>query len=229
VRSGRKPPNRWGPRWGRWVGRFLARVLWNTEVRGIERIPVRGGAIVAGNHLGLIDGPLVHGVLRRSSHFLVTADMFRGPLGAILSGSGQIRVHGSGRDALVRAKAVLDRGDIVGIFPEGTRGQGTADTVQGGAAWLAIHTGAPVIPVALFGTRHTGEGVNVWPRPRRRILVEFGVPLSLTAPEGLTGRARQQWVENAVASALRNHVATVAATTTIELPADNPVRHKEKS
>jgi 1-acyl-sn-glycerol-3-phosphate acyltransferase len=222
-------PSRWGPRWSRWVGRALARGYWNTEVRGLGNVPADGPVIVAGNHAGLIDGPVVHGVLRRGSHFLVLRDMFRGPLRPILSGSGQIAVHGSGREALAQARGVLLRGDVVGVFPEGTRGQGTAESIQGGAAWLALHTHAPVIPVALLGTRHTGEGVNVWPRPRRRILVEFGAPVPLQPPAHLRGRARQQWAEHHVAQALREHVARVATTTDIKLPADVPARRKEKS
>jgi len=229
VTTGPRAPSRWGPRWSRWVGRALARGVWRTEVRGIEHVPTGGPAIVVANHLGLIDGPLVHGVLRRSSHFLITSDMFRGPLGMLLRTAAQIRVDGSGRDALAQGRQVLLRGDLVGVFPEGTRGQGIADQVQGGAAWLALHSDACVVPVAIVGTRHTGEGVNVWPSPRRRILVEFGVPFTLTPPPDLRGRARQQWAEARVAAELRDHVNRVAATTDIELPTDIPVRRKEQA
>ena len=228
-RSGPQAPSRWGPRWSRWVGRVLARGLWRTEVRGIQHVPGTGPVIVVANHLGLIDGPLVHGLLRRGSHFLITRDMFRGVLGALLLGAAQIPVDGGGREALARGRQVLLREGIVGVFPEGTRGQGMADQVQGGAAWLGLHTEALIVPVAIFGTRRTGEGVNVWPSPRRRILVEFGVPHSLTPPPDLKGRARQQWAEATVATVLRDHVSAVAATTDIELPTDIPVRRKEQA
>lgn len=134
------------------------------------------------------------------------------------------RVDEGGRHALARARLVLLRGDIVVVFPEGTRGQGTAESLQGGAAWLVLHSDAVVVPVAVVGTRHTAEGVNVWPPPRRRILVEFGVPITLTPPHALRGRARQQWAERQVAQALRAHVNAVADTTDIELPTDVPVR-----
>lgn len=195
----------------------------------MAHVPESGPVIVVANHLGLIDGPLVHGLLRRGSHFLVTRHMFRGILGRLLRAAGQIPVDGRGREALAGARLVLQRGDIVGVFPEGTRGQGTAETLHGGAAWLALHSDAPVVPVAVIGTRHTGEGVNVWPPPGRRILVEFGVPITLAPPHQLRGRARQQWAEARLSEVLRAHVQTVAHTTDIDLPTDVPVRRKEQS
>ncbi len=218
-------PSRWGPRWSRWVGRFLARVLWRTEVRGREHVPSRGAVIVVCNHVGLIDGPVVHGVIPRGSHFLIRTEMMKGGLGAILRAAQQIEVERAGREALARGLAVLRRGDVVGVFPEGTRGAGTADAVHGGAAWLALQSGAPVVPTAIVGSRHTGESVNVWPRPGRRLLVSFGEPLVLTPPPDLRGgRAKQAWAAEALAQALRAQVARTLETTDLELPLDDPRR-----
>ena len=153
----KKLPTRWGPRWSRWVGRGLARLLWNTEVRGKQNIPKKGAAIIVVNHVGFIDGPVVHGVIPRLSFFLIRADMFKGPLKPLLTWAAQIPVEGDGRSALAKGKAVLRRGDIVGVFPEGTRGGGAAEQVHGGAAWLAVQSGAPIIPTALLGTRLPGK------------------------------------------------------------------------
>lgn len=225
----RTVPSRWGPRWSRWVGRFLARVYWNATVVGLDNVPAEGPVVVVANHIGFIDGPVLHGVLRRRSHFLITADMFRGPLKVILTGAGQIQVRDSGRDALAAARAILDRGDVVGVFPEGTRGAGTADAVHGGAAWLALHAGAPVVPVALLGTRLPGESVNVWPRPRRRIVIDIGQALVLKPPVDLTGRARASWSQQQVGDALRAQVAHAVATHRIPLPTDvNPVAGQQR-
>ncbi|SEI81304.1 lysophospholipid acyltransferase family protein [Demequina mangrovi] len=218
-------PSRWGPRWSRWVGRFLARVLWRTEVRGRDNVPSDGAAIVVCNHVGLIDGPVVHGVIPRGSHFLIRKGMMTGPLGAILNAAQQITVEGSGREALAQGLAVLRRGDVIGVFPEGTRGGGTAEAVHGGAAWLAIQSGAPVVPTAIVGSRHTGESVNVWPRPGRRLLVAFGEPVTLTPPEDVRGgRAKQAWAAERLAETLRDQVTRTLDTTDLELPLDDPRR-----
>ena len=217
-------PSPWGPRWSWWVGRFLARVLWATEVRGRKLVPRQGAVIVVANHAGFIDGPILHGVIPRPSHFLVGSHMFRGVLGVILRAAAQVEVDGAGRSALSAGLMVLRRGGVVGMFPEGTRGAGRAVAVHGGAAWLALQSGAPIVPTAIVGTRHTGEPVGVWPRPRRRIVIEFGEPIHVSPPDGLKGRARQEWAAVAVSEALRGQVESTLAQTDLELPADDGAR-----
>lgn len=218
------PPTKWGPYWSRGVGHALARGLWATEARGKKRVPKRGPVIVVANHIGFVDGPILHGVLPRGSHILISDHMYKGALKPFLRAAGQIKVEGSGRRALAHARAVLLRGGVIGVFPEGTRGKGSAESVHGGAAWLALQSGASVVPAALVGTRHTGESINVWPRPRRRILVEFGDPVILAPPPELRGRAKQAWAEHAVAELLRKQVNASLATTDLELPTDTPER-----
>lgn len=214
-------PSPWGPRWSRWLGWGLARGLWATTVRGRHHVPRRGAAIIVANHVGFIDGPVLHGVIPRPSHFLVGAHMFRGVLNPILRGASQVRVDASGREALSAGLAVLRRGGVVGMFPEGTRGAGRATAVHGGAAWLALQSGAPIVPTAIVGTRHTGEPVSVWPRPRRRIVIEFGEPVLVTPPVGAKGRERQEWAAMAVTEALRGQVESTLAHTDLELPEDD--------
>lgn len=220
----KKTPSSWGPRWSRWVGRFLARILWATQVHGRDQVPRHGAVIVVANHVGFIDGPILHGVVPRPSHFLVGSHMFRGILGVILRAAAQIEVDGAGRGALSAGLTVLRRGGVVGMFPEGTRGAGRAVAVHGGAAWLALQSGAPVVPTAIVGTRHTGEPVGVWPKPRRRIVIEFGEPIQVTPPDDLKGRARQEWAAMAVSEALRGQVESTLAHTDLELPADDGAR-----
>lgn len=222
--SQNRGPSPWGPRWSRWVGRALARGLWATKVQGRHRVPRDGAVIVVANHVGFIDGPVLHGVIPRPSHFLVGSHMFRGALGGILRAAAQVKVDGAGRAALTAGLAVLRRGGVVGMFPEGTRGAGRAIAVHGGAAWLALQSGAPVVPTAIVGTRHTGEPVGVWPAPRRRILIEFGEPVHLTPPAQLKGRARQEWAAVAVTEALRKQVESTLAHTPLTLPSDDGAR-----
>ncbi|WP_227589847.1 lysophospholipid acyltransferase family protein [Demequina pelophila] len=218
-------PSPWGPRWSRWLGVFLAKVLWRTEVRGGRSFPRRGAVIVVCNHVGLIDGPVLHGVIPRPSHFLIREGMMTGPLGALLTAAQQIKVSGSGREALAQGLAVLRRGGVVGVFPEGTRGAGTAEAVHGGAAWLAVQSGATVVPAAIIGSRRTGERVSVWPRPGRRLLVAFGEPLDVTPPPDVRGgRAKQAWAAARLGEALRDQVARTLESTDLELPLDDPRR-----
>ena len=189
-------------------------------------MPRRGAVVVIANHVGFIDGPVAAGVTPRASHFLVKTEMFKGPLGWLLRATGQIEVVGSGREALARARGVLQQGGLVGVFPEGTRGTGDAASLAGGAAWLALHGCAPVVPLALLGTRHTGESVNTWPRPGRRLVAEFGEPIRLDIPDALRGRDRQRHAEETVAQTLREHVRRVSRHWNMPLPTDDPLRER---
>lgn len=209
-----------GPVWGRRVGLFLARVVWNTRIVGAARVPRTGPLILAANHLGVIDGPILHGAAPRGTHLLVKQEMFHGPIGLILSGSGQIPVDRSGgRAALTAALGVLRRGGAVGIFPEGNRGRGDVSEARAGVAWLAVTAGAPVVPVAVLGTRRTGESVHHVPGLRRRLVVEFGEPVEVRVP-GLTGRAAVTRAADTIRDSLADHVAAAAERHGLALPGD---------
>lgn len=200
-------PGVWGPRWSRWVGAILAFVVYRTKVHGLRRVPRRGPVILVANHSAFIDGPLVHGVVRRrGTHFLITERMFSGFLGVVLRAAGQIPVDQTGRGALTRALAVLRRDGVVGVFPEGTRGNGDITETQGGAAWLAVQTEAAVVPVAIFGTRREGEKPSSWPPLWRRLHVAFGAPFTITKPESVKGAPLVRAAQAEIAAKLRDHV-----------------------
>ncbi|WP_311836254.1 lysophospholipid acyltransferase family protein [Cellulomonas fimi] len=224
-RPGSTAPSPAGPAWSRWVGRFLARGVWATEVTGAANVPATGPVLLAANHIGLMDGPVVLGVAPRPVHFLVKESMFVGPLGWVLHRAGQIPVDDDGgRTALVAALDVLRRGGAVGVFPEGTRGRGDAAGARAGIAWLALNGHAPVVPVAVLGTRRTGEGVGHVPGVRRRLAVEFGTPLVLERPHGTSGRAALDGANEAIRVALSRLVASSSARTGLALPTDDPNR-----
>jgi 1-acyl-sn-glycerol-3-phosphate acyltransferase len=219
----RPAPSPSGPDWSRWVGRFLARGVWATEVAGAAHVPATGPVLLAPNHIGLMDGPVVLGVAPRPVHFLVKEAMFTGPLGWVLHRAGQIPVdEDGGRAALVAALEVLRRGGVVGVFPEGARGRGDAASARAGIAWLALNGHAPVVPVAVLGTRRTGEGVGHVPGLRRRLAVEFGEPLVLERPQGTSGRAALEGANEAIRVALSGLVGSAAARTGLALPTDDP-------
>ncbi|GII99141.1 1-acyl-sn-glycerol-3-phosphate acyltransferase [Sediminihabitans luteus] len=216
-------PSPRGPAWSRHVGRFAATVVWSTRVTGAEHVPATGPVILAANHTGVVDGPLLLGVAPRGLHVLVKQEMFHGPVGAVLRAAGQIPVdRDGGRAALVTARAVLERGDAVGVFPEGNRGRGDASSGRAGVAWLALHSGAPVVPVAMLGTRRTGESTNHLPGLRRRIEVEMGAPVTVRRAPGTSGRQALADANEQVRAALADLVARAVARTGVALPTDGP-------
>ncbi|WP_426225828.1 lysophospholipid acyltransferase family protein [Pseudarthrobacter sp. DSP2-3-2b1] len=193
--------------WSRPVGWILDHLVYRTTVTGKDNVPTGGPVIFAGNHISFLDGPVMFGAAPRRMHILVKKEMFKGPLGQILRASGQLPVDRSGdRAALLLSKDMLDAGRCIGILPEGTRGSGQATDINNGVAWLALNSGAPVVPVAILGTRTGGEHLDTVPRPGRRFHVSFGNALTLSRNPGETGRASMDRAAMEIRSALAGHV-----------------------
>jgi 1-acyl-sn-glycerol-3-phosphate acyltransferase len=209
------------------MGRVLAHVVWDTQVVGAQNVPADGPVLVAANHTGMIDGPVLHGVVPRHAHLLIKQEAFWGPLGWVLRRAGQIPVdRAGGRAALTSALGVLTQGKVVGVFPEGNRGRGDATSARAGIAWLALHGGAPVVPVAILGTRRTGESVNHVPGLRRRLVVEFGRPVVIERAPGTSGKVALLEANEAIRLALADLVASAVARTGYGLPTDDPNRER---
>ncbi|MGL4173243.1 MAG: lysophospholipid acyltransferase family protein [Actinomycetota bacterium] len=205
---------------GRRVGQFLAHSCYRPTVLGHEHVPTAGPVILASNHSAFLDGPLVFGLTPRPAHFLVKAEAFRGFFGWVLKSSGQIPVQRSGVDrrAMQTALAVLRRGGGVGMFPEGTRGRGDVAAVHQGVTWLAMASGAPVVPVATLGTRSPTGGADRIPRLWRRLAVVFGAPLMLKRQAGMPRQAASALLTEQLRQALAAHVLASAQRTGIDLP-----------
>jgi 1-acyl-sn-glycerol-3-phosphate acyltransferase len=136
------------------VARLLARGLGRIEIRGLERMPESGPVVLAVNHRDFLDGPLLFGFIGRPVSFLVKTEAFTPRAAPFLVGTGQIPVVRTRPDvAAVRFSLRLLRGGgVLGIFPEGTRGDGLVRTSRPGVGYFALRTGATVVPVACHGT-----------------------------------------------------------------------------
>lgn len=229
LRSIAGAPPRWKTWWSRPLGRVLDHVIYSTKVIGSENIPANGPVIFAANHLSYLDGPVMVGASNRFMHVMVRHDMFKGFLGWVLASSGQIPVNRAGdRAALQQAKGVLDRGDCVGILPEGTRGSGDAASMNSGVAWLALNSGAKVVPVAILGTRIGNEHKDTIPKPRRRFHVVFGEPLTLEREPGISGRVSMDRATETIRERLAAHIDAAVAATGQALPTDDHLKSEHK-
>ncbi|MFE9094813.1 lysophospholipid acyltransferase family protein [Streptomyces sp. NPDC007264] len=176
---------------GRRIGVGLMYGLWRPRVLGAWRVPASGPAILAVNHSHNIDGPMVMGVAPRPTHFLIKKEAFVGPLDPFLRGIGQLKVdrHSADREAVTRALSVLENGQVLGIFPEGTRGEGDFASLRAGLAYFAVRSGAPIVPVAVLGSsERRGRLIKGLPPLRSRIDVVFGEPFE--AGDGTGRRTR---------------------------------------
>jgi 1-acyl-sn-glycerol-3-phosphate acyltransferase len=155
---------------------WLLRVLFRMRVIGLEHVPARGPVLLAGNHTGFLDGPIVFMMLPRASSFLVKSELYSGPWARVLAFARQIPVRRGvpDRTALEAALRVLRGGGALGVFPEGTRGEGRLENIQHGIGYLALRAGCPVVPVVCTGTAAALPKGAVLPRLRTPIDVVFG-------------------------------------------------------
>nr|WP_229854159.1 lysophospholipid acyltransferase family protein [Streptomyces filipinensis] len=166
--------------------------LWKPRVLGAWKVPATGPVIFAVNHSHNIDGPMVMGVAPRPTHFLIKKEAFIGPLDPFLTGIGQVKVDRAAADrtAIGRALGVLEAGGVLGIFPEGTRGEGDFASLRAGLAYFAVRGGAPIVPVAVLGSSgRRGRLIKGLPPLRSRIDVVFGDPFD--AGDGSGRRTRR--------------------------------------
>jgi 1-acyl-sn-glycerol-3-phosphate acyltransferase len=193
------------------AGPFL-HTIWRPKVTGAEHVPASGGAILAANHLSVVDSVFLPLMLNRPVTFSAKAEYFTasGPAArlwaAYLKATNQLRMDREGpraaQDTLEAALALLQQGNLFGIYPEGTRSpDGRLYRGRPGVGWLALRSHLPVIPVAMIGTRRVLPPGHVLPRPGR-IDVRIGAPLKFPAEltAGPPGKARQLITEQVMSA-----------------------------
>jgi 1-acyl-sn-glycerol-3-phosphate acyltransferase len=188
------------------------RTGWSVRIHDADLVPARGPVILAPNHTGFLDPPLLMGTSPRPIHCLAKREIFRGPLGWFLRAIGQIPINRSGTDrtALASALAVLAAGRVLVVYPEGTRGSGTFAELRPGLAWLAVRSGAPVVPVVASGVGSRGTTVSSLPPVRSRLDVVFGAPIRLPVVTARTRPAVEE-ANRRLHAALAAHYAAVAS------------------
>jgi 1-acyl-sn-glycerol-3-phosphate acyltransferase len=164
---------------GRPAARALLRSRYRIRTHHTDRVPARGPVVLAANHIGVIDGPLLAILSPRPVHALTKHEMFRGRTGRFLARVGQVPVDRFHPDpaAIRTSLRVLRDGGVVGVFPEGRRGDGELRRFHHGAAYLALVSGAPVVPVILLGTREPGGGADSTPPRGSTFDLVYGEPV----------------------------------------------------
>jgi 1-acyl-sn-glycerol-3-phosphate acyltransferase len=160
------------------LGRAVIRRRIKVRVVDGGKLPAKGPVIIACNHVGVVDGPLLAIFAPRPVHALTKQEMFKGFMKRFLLSTGQIPLDRFHPDPLAvkRCLKVLRTDHVLGIFPEGSRGGGEFDRFHTGAAYLAMVTGAPIVPVVQFGTREPGAGSSSLPAKGVVIDMVFGDP-----------------------------------------------------
>ena len=167
--------------WSKRAGGTLFTWYTNLRVRGTEHMPATGPVVLACNHRSFLDIPLLVIVSPRPIVFMAKRELYKNrAFGRVLHELGGFPVRREIADlrAVDVGLAVLEDGEVLGVYPEGTRnyGGGLLPFLRG-AAWLALETGAPIVPCGIVGTERMAPG----PRKllRRRALISFGPPIEL--------------------------------------------------
>jgi len=151
---------------------------------GREHLPRRGPLLLASNHRSFLDPFVIGTLVRRPVYYMAKRELFEKRLQAVLLNAlGAFPVdRGTGdSDAMETARMILARGDCVVVFPEGTRVRpGPLGEPRRGVGRLALETGVPVAPVAVFGTEDVRRGWRIRPR---KVCLRVGAPLRFPSPE----------------------------------------------
>ena len=184
---------------GRAVLRPTLRLRFRPRISGTEHIPESGAVLLASNHLSGLDTILIPSFSSRKVQFLAKASLFRGRIGGwFFRQIGAVPVHreaGSAASAaLETGQQLLREGHVFAVFPEGSRSRdGRLYRGRSGAAFMALETGAAVVPVGVIGSNRSLRDAD---GRKPRLELRFGAPIQLEDLAGLpAGRARREATE----------------------------------
>lgn len=172
-----------------WLGKALVapvlRFCWRIRTEGLENVPKEGPAIIAANHQAAIDSFFVPSVLPRRITYVGKAEYLDDwKTRKLFPALGMIPIDRSGGSASERAlntaARALERGELFGIYPEGTRSRsGKLHKGHTGAARLALRCNAPIVPVGIIGTREIQPPESPVPKFFRTVILRFGTPIDV--------------------------------------------------
>jgi 1-acyl-sn-glycerol-3-phosphate acyltransferase len=164
----------------RFVVRTIFAIILDVHVVGRQHVPGAGQLIIASNHLSWTDVPLIPAFLKRRVVYMAKEEAFRARGGWLVRflGAFPVKRGEADRQSLRAAEEQLKAGRILSIFPEGTRSKKhTLGQAHAGMGMIALRSGAPVLPVAIYGSE------NALKKFRPRVTITFGEPMVLT-PRG---------------------------------------------
>ncbi len=224
--------------WTYGVGRFfiapLARMTYRPIVEGRDNVPRQGPVIFASNHQSFIDSIAIPVAAPRPVHFLAKSSYFEGKgmsgwfTKQFFSSIGAIPVRrGAGQaalDALDQQRVLLEQGLAVALYPEGTRSlDGRLYKGRTGAAFLALQTGAPVVPVGLIGTNEVMPVGAKRPVRGARVTVKFGEPIDVSTHGPATSGKARRTATDEIMAAIHALTGQELANAFNEAPAQNPI------
>jgi 1-acyl-sn-glycerol-3-phosphate acyltransferase len=164
-----------------WIVAKGSGVVFRVRVRGQERLPASGGYVLAPSHRSMMDIPFLALVTKERVRFMGKVEVFRIPvLGATFRALGGFPVarDGTDRKAVRDSMAMLQAGECLAVFPEGTRQNGPKiQPLQPGAAYLALRAGVPIVPIGIAGSEEILRGAGrQFPR-FKRVAICVGTPL----------------------------------------------------
>ncbi|WP_394555128.1 lysophospholipid acyltransferase family protein [Agromyces sp. MMS24-JH15] len=229
------PPKKPGLLYGgvRFILRPLSLLLYRPRIEGANNVPRHGAVILASNHLSFVDSIVIPLTTRRPVQFLAKSHYFTGKglkgwvsrtffrsIGAVSVDRG---VGSQAQEALDQGRRILEAGQAFALYPEGTRSlDGRLYRGRTGIAWLALTTGATVVPVGLIGTQEI-QPVGA-KRPRiRPVTVRFGEPIDLSGHGPATSGKARRTATDEVMAAIHALTGQELAGTYNEAPPQNPI------
>jgi 1-acyl-sn-glycerol-3-phosphate acyltransferase len=217
----------------------ITKLLFRPRVEGLENIPTTGPALLVSNHLAFFDSVFLPVAVPRQIVFPAKSEYFTAPglkgrlVATFFRSVGQIPIDRSGGRASLAALntglEILQKGELFGIYPEGTRSpDGRLYKGKTGVARMAIVAGVPVIPVAMIDTEKLNPPGTVWPQwlirePGRRgkkitrVQVRFGKPLDFSRYEGLSG---DRFVERSITDEIMYEIMQLSGQEYVDMYAE---------